>query len=388
MSKGGGGGGTMVQKSEPPKYLLPHLKETAAAAQGLWNQGALPLYGSQMFSPLNDAQNEALTGTMDLARSSPLLGQTEDYLTNAMNTPAGSNPYLDQLLEKYGAKANQIVASNFNATGRYGSGAHAGTAGREIADATLPHLFDQYNKDRNFQMQAATMLPAIEEGKFANLGRIGTVGDTLQSQDQKALDEQIMRFNYENGGGEGAALDEYIRRISQQPSGYGTTTGSNSTSTGIGGTLGNMVSGAGLGMSLGSALGSGGSWLGSLFFPGMGLAGGGLGALAGAFLSDERLKENIKLIGMENGHNLYEFNYKGSPYKYEGVIAQEVQIKNPEAVEEIGGILRVNYAKIGVRFRLAPEKEAKAADKRESRGGTVEARLSAGAGSNQVNRGL
>lgn len=73
------------------------------------------------------------------------------------------------------------------------------------------------------------------------------------------------------------------------------------------------------------------------------------------FMSDERLKENIVHIGQENGHNIYKFNYKGSPYKFIGVIAQEVMETNPDAVTEIDGFYAVNYDKIGVKFREADD---------------------------------
>ena len=78
----------------------------------------------------------------------------------------------------------------------------------------------------------------------------------------------------------------------------------------------------------------------------------GAGTLAGAFIdSDERLKDNIEHIGKENGHNIYEFTYKGNDDKFIGVMAQEVEDIMPEAVTEIGGFKAVNYDMIGVRFR-------------------------------------
>ncbi len=82
---------------------------------------------------------------------------------------------------------------------------------------------------------------------------------------------------------------------------------------------------------------------------------GGLGQLGTAgimALSDERLKDNIVKIGeSESGINIYKFNYKGKPEVYEGVIAQEVQQSNPEAVIEKDGFLAVNYDLIDVEFK-------------------------------------
>jgi hypothetical protein len=75
-----------------------------------------------------------------------------------------------------------------------------------------------------------------------------------------------------------------------------------------------------------------------------------LASLAG-FFSDPRLKENIKPVGVENGHNVYEFNYRGGDTKYIGVMADEVLETVPDAVHEVNGYLAVDYSKIGVNFR-------------------------------------
>lgn len=75
--------------------------------------------------------------------------------------------------------------------------------------------------------------------------------------------------------------------------------------------------------------------------------------MAGAYLmSDERLKEGVSLVGNEKGHNIYEFNYLGDDTKYRGVMAQEVQKINPEAVIEVDGYLAVNYDAIGLKCEV------------------------------------
>lgn len=74
----------------------------------------------------------------------------------------------------------------------------------------------------------------------------------------------------------------------------------------------------------------------------------GVAALAA---SDINLKENIERVGKENGFNIYEFNYKGKPERYRGVMAQEVQEIMPEAVTEKDGFLAVFYDKIGIEFK-------------------------------------
>ena len=65
--------------------------------------------------------------------------------------------------------------------------------------------------------------------------------------------------------------------------------------------------------------------------------------------SDVKVKENIKYVGSSpQGHNIWEFNYTGSPTRYRGAMAQEVAKINPMAVGIEDGTLTVDYSKIDV----------------------------------------
>lgn len=68
-------------------------------------------------------------------------------------------------------------------------------------------------------------------------------------------------------------------------------------------------------------------------------------AAAMAFLSDRRLKENIKAVGkLNNGLTVYCFNFKGSKVPQIGLLAQEVKESRPQAViKGDDGFLRVRY---------------------------------------------
>lgn len=77
-----------------------------------------------------------------------------------------------------------------------------------------------------------------------------------------------------------------------------------------------------------------------------------LANLGGAFLSDVRLKENIKHVGVVNSHNWYSWlwneaaNRLGLSGESQGVIAQEVLNVDPSAIGERSGFLTVDYSKI------------------------------------------
>ena len=63
-------------------------------------------------------------------------------------------------------------------------------------------------------------------------------------------------------------------------------------------------------------------------------------------ISDERLKENKKVVGkLLNGIPIWSFNYIGDPLSRVGLMAHEVEKVRPEAVIEHNGIKMVDYAK-------------------------------------------
>ena len=65
--------------------------------------------------------------------------------------------------------------------------------------------------------------------------------------------------------------------------------------------------------------------------------------------SDSRLKENIKLVGKSPSNiNIYEFKYKDSNGKYEGVMAQEVPWAS---IVGDDGYFSVDYSKLDVEFK-------------------------------------
>lgn len=97
--------------------------------------------------------------------------------------------------------------------------------------------------------------------------------------------------------------------------------------------------------------GGSGGLFGKILGAGMSAAGSTLGnmTLSALPFSDERVKENIKEVGeLDNGLSVYAYNYKGEPKNRTqiGVMAQEVEKKNPDAVKETSeGIKMVDYTK-------------------------------------------
>jgi len=90
-----------------------------------------------------------------------------------------------------------------------------------------------------------------------------------------------------------------------------------------------------------SILGAGGSAAGQA--AGAALVTQGIPYLA-SLVSDRRAKENISQVGeLDNGLPVYVFNYKGDQTPQIGVMAQDVEKVNEDAVIEVDGVKMVNY---------------------------------------------
>jgi hypothetical protein len=96
-----------------------------------------------------------------------------------------------------------------------------------------------------------------------------------------------------------------------------------------------------------------GALAGSALGPWGAVAGGLIGGAAGYFGSDENIKERITDTGdTHRGIRVVEFNYKWSPRRLRGVIAQEVEKLFPELVKTVNGVKFVDYDSLGLQMEL------------------------------------
>ena len=157
--------------------------------------------------------------------------------------------------------------------------------------------------------QALSQYPGMMAAPLSMYGAMGDVGAQRRAMSQQAIDSDMARYQYESTKPQ-QALQNYMASISGDYGGVRTQT---TPGQGIMGTLGSLASMAG---SLGWA----------------------------PLASDIRVKENIVPDGTTyNGHNVYHFNYVWDDVRRRGVMAQEVEQTNPDAVVEIDGIKHVYY---------------------------------------------
>lgn len=310
---------------------------------------------------LSPELTSTVTGALNTS-TQPQQGMLTDFLNqykaNIGGTASGAelNPYstpgFSDAINTMTGDITKAVKGVYAGSGRdpSGAGSFAGSLGRGLTEGIAPVIQSQYNQNKQNQLGAAANLygagnttasgltnQQLQElsAKFQGLQGAGALPGLLTAPATAQLGAANAQYAQPlTNIGQLSALVNPIAALGGQSSGTGTSTQESSKSL-----LSNIIGGAAGLSGLNGALGSG--WLGSL--------GSSIGSffnpLAGAFaFSDERVKEDIEPVGeTHDGQTLYSYRYIGDPEPRVGLLAQEVEERDPGAVIEIEGIKAVNY---------------------------------------------
>lgn len=212
------------------------------------------------------------------------------------------------------------------------------------------------------QNQAMTSRAAAARGINMNSGA------GLAMQNQNALGLSAARANAMTGARTQAQQMGWARQmdvtgLGRNLAGASTAAYGGATGAGTAGMNTSMAAGNQFQQGLAGAantMGTMNSGMASMYNAGVNAEGQMYGAVLGAGAtvaarSDRRLKEDIKLVGVDErtGLNLYEFVYKnGAGTKYVGVMADEAKVNYPNAVFTMpDGYDAVNYSALGIEFK-------------------------------------
>lgn len=288
------------------------LKETAAAGN--------PFTG-QMEQLATDTFNaQSRSGTVDDAYAT-LQAQLGDT-ASGKNLDFSNNPYIQQMLRTVGDDVQNRINQTFAGAGRSMEGNAAGlqAVGRGVTAAQLPILSELFNTERGRQMEAANSL----YGAGSNTAQLGQGLDSAALATRAGgVDLSNEAMNAKNfGPNQILNLDQQLKSMPfEDMSMYANL----------------MLPVAGLG---GQQAGTSTSKGSSSSF--------------GISLSDERLKEDATRIGtLADGTPLFTYRYIGDDQERVGVMAQDVERTNPDAVVDtgFGDIKAVDYDKVIAKAR-------------------------------------
>ena len=262
-------------------------------------------------------------------------GQVQAAMQPAMQEAAYSlNPGIDASAAATGNESSSrdaiehgLVATNLGQTAANTGAnleANAYNTGANLGESAL---------QSNNQNTLASLLgltqggtSAVNSGVNANTGSVGQASGLYGISQSGASGLQTSPY---------AALDQMYNIIG------GNNWGNTSTGSNTGASTSDTTITPSMLSVIGGLLGSGGSLLGSspsLFSGGSGLLG---------LFSDARVKFDIEAIGaLDNGLTVYRFRYLWDPYTVRiGLMAQDVEQVNPDAVSTMDGIKLVDYDK-------------------------------------------
>jgi hypothetical protein len=241
--------------------------------------------------------------------------------------------------------AAQQLAGNRLMQEQAGIGAAGQLAGTQAQAGT--GLSNAFSSGMQNMLGGLALTPGTEANLFTPGQNLFTAGGAQQQLNQQDLNGQVARWNY-NQTLPFNMLNQYIGEVTGN---YGGTTQLNqpffqpSTASQVGQGLG-MLGMIGSPATAATATAAASAGSGAL---------GGITSLLALLFSDRRLKSDIERVGkLDNGLPVYSFRYKGEPGEMRriGLMAQEVEKKNPEAVVtapgvfgSLAGFKMVDYAK-------------------------------------------
>jgi hypothetical protein len=196
-----------------------------------------------------------------------------DYLRGVIGGE-NFNPNMDRLTEAVRASVMPGLNASFSANGMGSSSMHQGVLARELGRATAPHLFGAYESDQGRRLQAASMLPDVDERIGQRQIEAGQIGEGYERErigaERDLFDETQMAGLRPYATGMGL-----LGGIGQQ---FGTTRGHSRQTTTTTPSLGQTIGGAAM-MGLGAMSGNPAAAMGGMgaMFSGGRSAGGMMG---------------------------------------------------------------------------------------------------------------
>jgi len=338
--------GATTAEAVIPEYQQQQQRALFGAASSLMNQPFVPYTGARVagFNPDQLRQFQATRGLFETGMQydpmSGLAGLAQAPTPSLLEADIGAyqSPYTQQVIDTTlgDIRREQDIAQRKAQESAIRAGAFGGSRSAIMeAEATRPYVeqaartaaglreagfgralgaaesdIERQMRGRQFQ---AGLLGGMQAEQAARLGQLGQVGLQQQALQQRGLDVPYQEFQRALGYG-GQQLG--LLGQAMAPTTAGQTT---QRETGTGDILGTAAQ------------------------------------LAATYMmmppSDERMKEDIKFVGKEKGHNIYTWNWKDEAkqmgwdkFPAIGVLAQEVMKYMPEAVmEDKNGYYRVNY---------------------------------------------
>ncbi len=236
---GGGGGGSSTTSTGIDPSIKPYVEFGLEEAKRQYKAPGAQFYPGQTYVGPSEATSEAIRLAAERARAGSPLTRAAQAETLGIIEGRGVNPFLEgalagttrQATEAY-TRGVQGLQSKASSMGRYGSnamGQQVGQAqdifGRNLAESAGQLAYNSAEAEANRQMTAIANAPQMAQADYQDIQKLLTAGQAGESYDQKALQDAINRWNFQQTAPE-RKLQQYTNLFTSVPSG-----GTSSTTT-------------------------------------------------------------------------------------------------------------------------------------------------------------
>lgn len=183
---------------------------------------------TEMFRPVQGAATQGALGQMTSlagqgSAALPIVQDVAQGSAQGFNTGLGTlqatargdnlgtvNPFLQSALDRASQNTANTVNQQFSAAGRYGSANHAGTIADRVGQLQTQALVNNYNQEREAQLQAASQLqgggyqgaalaPQIDESRLFGANLLGQVGAQQDAFEMARRQAPLEALRFQSG---------------------------------------------------------------------------------------------------------------------------------------------------------------------------------------------
>lgn len=303
---------TTTQNNKPYEAAQPMIDQGLSTARAMYDAGGFNIspYQGEMVAGPTQMQQAAYDATPYAAAQSMAGAQAaQGGLMRALD-PYGRSDAFGQVRQNTIAEIMPAINSSFAGSGMTGSTLHQQNLAKGLASGLAGVENQAYQQGEQRALQAAGMMGQVSNQMMQPLDYLRDVGSEQQQLEQARIQADVIR-DQQAKTSELQALQDYLALSTGAGSMFGVQSSTQRQSPGL-----------------------------------LGVAGLGLQA-APLMFSDRRLKTDIKRVGQtDDGLPIYTYRYKiGGPVQM-GVMADEVEAVNSDAVSVVDGFKAVDYGAI------------------------------------------
>lgn len=228
-------GGSTQQATTTSGSSNPQINSLVSNLAGKTNAaldaGAPAVFNKSLYGGVGDTTKNSWASVLGAAGNPDYASGIGGAISSLGNAAAGNaygmnDPGYAALRAKAGDDALTSVNSVFNNSGRLGGGSNVKAAGEGVTNALSGMDYANFQNDRTFQQQAASMLPALFQGAQLPGATQGAVGAAQDADTQASL---LGQNDLQQRTGN--ANTDYLAKITSMLGGQAPAGGQTSTST-------------------------------------------------------------------------------------------------------------------------------------------------------------